>query len=51
MDNQDILHKNIKDLIFDEEFSNLQIIANDEINFMQILGVSHKELQHSNFLA
>lgn len=41
----------LKELILDEEFTNLQNLVNEEVNLMDILRVSHKELQHSNFLA
>ena len=41
----------LKELILDDDFTNLWNLANEEINLMDILKVSHKELQHSNFLA
>lgn len=41
----------LKELILDDDFTSLQGLANEEINLMDILRVSHKELQHSNFLA
>ena len=41
----------LKKLILDDDFSHLQSLTNKEINLMDILRVSHKELQHSNFLA
>ena len=41
----------LKELILDDDFSRLQGLTNKEVNLMEILKVSHKELQHSNFLA
>lgn len=41
----------LKELILDEDFTSLQNLVNEEVNLMDILRVSHKELQHSNFLA
>lgn len=41
----------LKELMLDEDFTSLQNLANEEVNLMDILRVSHKELQHSNFLA
>lgn len=41
----------LKALILDEDFNSLQGLVNREVNLMDILRVSHKELQHSNFLA
>lgn len=41
----------LKQLILDEDFTNLQNLAGEEVNLMEILGVAHRELQHSNFLA
>ncbi|WP_313807826.1 PD-(D/E)XK nuclease family protein [Flavobacterium sp.] len=41
----------LKELMLDEDFTSLQNLVNEEINLMDILRVSHKELQHSNFLA
>lgn len=41
----------LKRLILDERFTNLKSFVNKEINLMSILGVAHKELQHSNFLS
>jgi hypothetical protein len=41
----------LKELILDEDFTSLQNLVNEEVNLMDILKVSHKELQHSNFLA
>lgn len=41
----------LKELMLDEDFTNLQNLVNEEVNLMDILRVSHKELQHSNFLA
>lgn len=41
----------LKELILDEDFTNLQNLASEEVNLMEILGVAHRELQHSNFLA
>jgi PD-(D/E)XK nuclease superfamily len=45
------IESQLKELILDEDFTNLQNLASDEVNLMDILGVAHKELQHSNFLA
>lgn len=41
----------LKKLILDDKFTSLQNLVNKEVNLMDILKVSHKELQHSNFLA
>jgi hypothetical protein len=41
----------LKELMLDDYFTNLQNLVNEEVNLMEILRVSHKELQHSNFLA
>ncbi len=41
----------LKQLILDEDFTSLQNLAGDEANLMEILGVSKRELQHSNFLS
>ena len=41
----------LKKLILDDDFTSLQSLVNEEVNLMDILRVSHKELQHSNFLA
>lgn len=41
----------LKELLLDEDFTSLQNLVNEEVNLMDILRVSHKELQHSNFLA
>jgi hypothetical protein len=41
----------LKELMLDDDFARLQNLANEEVNLMDILRVSHKELQHSNFLA
>jgi hypothetical protein len=41
----------LKELILDDEFTNLQNLVNEEVNLMDILRVSHRELQHSNFLS
>lgn len=41
----------LKELILDENFTNLQTLSSEEVNLMEILGVAHRELQHSNFLA
>lgn len=41
----------LKQLILDDDFNSLQSMANEEINMMNILNVSTKELQHSNLLA
>lgn len=45
------LETQLKELILDDDFTNLWNLANEEINLMDILKVSHKELQHSNFLS
>ena len=41
----------LKELILDDDFTSLQNLVNEEVNLMDILKVSRKELQHSNFLA
>jgi len=41
----------LKQLVLDENFTELQNLVNKEVNLMDILNVSHRELQHSNFLA
>ena len=45
------IESQLKELILDDDFTSLQGLVNEEINLMDILRVSHKELQHSNFLA
>src|SRR6202035_4021136 len=45
------IEKELKELILDEDFTSLQNLVNEEVNLMDILRVSRKELQHSNFLA
>ena len=45
------IESQLKQLILDEDFTNLQNLASEEVNLMEILGVAHRELQHSNFLA
>ncbi|MFW2057698.1 PD-(D/E)XK nuclease family protein [Acinetobacter haemolyticus] len=45
------LENQLKALILDDDFTNLQNLANEEVNLMSILRVSHRELQHSNFLS
>jgi PD-(D/E)XK nuclease superfamily len=45
------IESQLKELILDEDFTNLQSLASDEVNLMQILGVEKREIQHSNFLA
>lgn len=45
------IENQLKELILDEDFTNLQNLASEEVNLMEILGVAHRELQHSNFLA
>lgn len=41
----------LKKLILDDDFTNIQNLVNEEINLMSILNIAHKELQHSNLLA
>lgn len=41
----------LEQLINDPSFHNIQELINEEVDIMSILRVSHKELQHSNFLA
>lgn len=45
------IESQLKELILDEDFTSLQNLASEEANLMEILGVAHRELQHSNFLA
>jgi len=45
------LNIQLKELMLDEDFTSLQNLVNEEVNLMDILRVSNKELQHSNFLA
>ena len=45
------IESQLKGLILDEDFTNLQNLASEEVNLMEILGIAKKELQHSNFLA
>jgi len=45
------IEKQLKELILDDDFAGLQNLANEDVNLMSILRISHKELQHSNFLA
>lgn len=47
----DIAEIQLKKLMLDDDFTSLQNLVNEEVNLMDILRVSHKELQHSNFLA
>lgn len=51
MDMQQNVENLLKELILDDDFFKLQSLTNKEVNLMDILRVSHKELQHSNFLA
>jgi hypothetical protein len=46
----EIIEKQIHQLLLDPEFEELQNKLTDEVDFMSILNVSHKELQHSNIL-
>ena len=43
--------KELKSLVLDNEFADIQAKAKNEVNLMELLGVAHKELQHSNILA
>lgn len=45
------IESQLKELILDENFTDLQTLTSEEVNLMEILGVAHRELQHSNFLA
>lgn len=45
------LETQLKQLMMDDDFTHLQNLVNKEVNLMDILRISHKELQHSNFLA
>lgn len=45
------IENELKELMLDDDFTSLQNLVNEEVNLMEILGVSRKELQHSNFLA
>ncbi len=45
------LESQLKELMLDENFTSLQTLTSEEVNLMEILGVAHRELQHSNFLA
>ena len=47
----EIIETELKELMLDEDFTSLQNLVNEEVNLMDILRVSHKELQHSNFWA
>ncbi|MGG8496602.1 PD-(D/E)XK nuclease family protein [Tenacibaculum sp. TC6] len=40
----------LKKLILDDDFTNIQSLVNEEINLMSILNIAHRELQHSNLL-
>jgi len=40
----------LKKLILDDDFTNMQSLVNEEINLMSILNIAHRELQHSNLL-
>ena len=46
----ELVEKQIHQLLLDPEFEELQNRLTDEVDFMSILNVSHKELQHSNIL-
>jgi hypothetical protein len=43
--------RQLKMLVLDDDFNNIQTLVNEEINLMSILRVEHRELQHSNLLA
>ncbi len=45
-----IINNQIHQLLLDPDFENLQNKLTEEVDFMSILNVSHKELQHSNIL-
>lgn len=45
-----LIEKQIHQLLLNPEFEELQNRLTDEVDFMSILNVSHKELQHSNIL-
>jgi len=47
----DEIKTQLKKLILDDNFTNIQNMVSEEINLMSILKIAHKELQHSNFLA
>jgi hypothetical protein len=47
----DSIELQLKELVLDDDFTSLQSLVNEEVNLMEILKVSHRELQHSNFLA
>ncbi len=47
----DDIQLQLKRLILDEDFTNIQNLVQEEVNLMSILGIQSKELQHSNFLA
>jgi len=53
MQDRDILETEfqLKELMLDDNFTSLQGLVNEEVNLMDVLRVSHRELQHSNFLA
>jgi len=47
----DEIELQLKRLVLDDDFNNIQNLVQKEVNLMSILGIQHKELQHSNFLA
>jgi len=47
----DEIERQLKMLVLDDDFNNIQTLVNEEINLMSILRVERKELQHSNLLA
>ncbi|PIR50708.1 hypothetical protein COU78_05015 [Candidatus Peregrinibacteria bacterium CG10_big_fil_rev_8_21_14_0_10_49_24] len=47
----DDIELQLKRLVLDEDFTDIQSLVQEEVNLMSILGIQHKELQHSNFLA
>jgi hypothetical protein len=49
--NSETIEIQLKKLMLDDDFTSLQNLVNEEVNLMDILRVSHKELQHSNFIA
>jgi hypothetical protein len=49
--NSETIEIQLKRLMLDDDFTSLQNLVNEEVNLMDVLRVSHRELQHSNFLA
>lgn len=47
----EVVLRQCKSLLLDEDFEQLQQLSQSEANMMEILGVSQKEIRHSNMLS